>query len=71
LCHTFGMLVPRLWHGCAIVVAQLCQALCTTVSAVWHNHFCRWHNRSDSLSQTVWILKREMKKGEMVGDSMK
>jgi hypothetical protein len=23
------------------------------------------------LSQTVWILKREMKKGEMVGDSMK
>ena len=70
-CHPFGMLVPRLWHDCAIAVAQLCQALCTTISEVWHNRFRRWHNRSDSLSQTVWILKREMKKGEMVGDSMK
>ena len=65
-CHAFGMLVPRLWHDCAIAVAQLCQALCTIVSEVWHNRFRRWHNRSDSLSQTVWILERETTKGEVL-----
>jgi hypothetical protein len=65
-CHAFGMLVPRLWHDCAIAVAQLCQALCTTISEVWHNRFRRWHNRSDSLSQTIWILERETTKGEML-----
>ena len=66
LCHPFGMLVPRLWHDCAIAVAQLCQALCTIVSEVWHNRFRRWHNRSDSLSQTVWILERETTKGKVL-----
>ena len=66
LCHPFGMLVPRLWHDCAIAVAQLCQALCTTISEVGHNRFHRWHNCSDSLSQTVWILERETTKGEML-----
>ncbi|MCS2574678.1 hypothetical protein NXV53_04530 [Bacteroides faecis] len=65
-CHAFGMLVPRLWHDCAIAVAQLCQALCTTISEVGHNRFHRWHNCSDSLSQTVWILERETTKGEML-----
>ena len=65
-CHAFGMLVPRLWHDCDKPLAQLCQALCTTVSEVWHNHFRRWHNRSDSLSQTVWILERETTKGEVL-----
>ena len=66
LCHPFGMLVPRLWHDCAIAVAQLCQALCTIVSEVWHNRFRRWHNRSHSLSQTVWILERETTKGKVL-----
>ena len=66
LCHPFGMLVPRLWHDCAIAVAQLCQALCTIVSEVWHNRFRRWHNRPDSLSQTVWILERETTKGKVL-----
>ena len=66
LCHPFGMLVPRLWHDCAIAVAQLCQALCTTISEVGHNRFHRWHNCSDSLSQTVWILERETTKGEVL-----
>ena len=66
LCHPFGMLVPRLWHDCAIAVAQLCQALCTTISEVWHNRFRRWHNRSVSLSQTIWILERETTKGEVL-----
>ena len=65
-CHAFGMLVPRLWHDCDKPLAQLCQALCTTVSEVWHNHFRRWHNRSDSLSQTVCILERETTKGEVL-----
>ena len=65
-CHAFGMLVPRLWHDCAIAVAQLCQALCTIVSEVWHNRFRRWHNRSHSLSQTVWILERETTKGKVL-----
>ena len=65
-CHAFGMLVPRLWHDCAIAVAQLCQALCTTISEVGHNRFHRWHNCSDSLSQTVWILERETTKGEVL-----
>ena len=65
-CHAFGMLVPRLWHDCAIAVAQLCQALCTTISEVGNNRFHRWHNCSDSLSQTVWILERETTKGEVL-----
>ena len=65
-CHPYGMLVPRLWHDCAIAVAQLCQALCTIVSEVWHNRFRRWHNRSHSLSQTVWILERETTKGKVL-----
>ena len=38
-CHPFGMLVPRLWHDCDKPLAQLCQALCTTVLIACHKPY--------------------------------
>ena len=38
-CHAFGMLVPRLWHDCDKPLAQLCQALCTTVLIACHKPY--------------------------------
>lgn len=31
------MFVPRLWHGCALPVAQLCLAYGTVVPQAWHS----------------------------------